>query len=41
VDGNISLRSAHDLTEQVEIAIRDVAPEADVTVHPEPVEAHR
>lgn len=36
VDGQLSLSEAHDLTEQVERAIQQVAPEADVTVHPEP-----
>jgi cation diffusion facilitator family transporter len=36
VDGRQSLREAHDLTEKVELAIHELAPEADVTVHPEP-----
>jgi cation diffusion facilitator family transporter len=36
VDGNQTLKQAHDLTEVIERAIQDVAPEADVTVHPEP-----
>ena len=36
VDGSQSLQSAHDLTEEVERAIQAVAPNADVTVHPEP-----
>lgn len=36
VDGGQTLRAAHDLTEQIERAIQDVAPEADITVHPEP-----
>jgi cation diffusion facilitator family transporter len=36
VDGNQTLREAHDLTEQIEKAIERVLPEADVTVHPEP-----
>jgi len=36
VDGNQTLWQAHDLTEIIEAAIHDVAPEADVTVHPEP-----
>lgn len=38
VDGSQSLREAHDLTEQIERAIQGVAPNADVTVHPEPRE---
>jgi cation diffusion facilitator family transporter len=36
VDGGQTLRQAHDLTEQIERAIQNVVPEADVTVHPEP-----
>ncbi len=36
VDGNQTLRQAHDLTEQIERAIESVLPGADVTVHPEP-----
>jgi cation diffusion facilitator family transporter len=36
VDGNQTLRQAHDLTDQIERAIQSVLPEADVTVHPEP-----
>lgn len=36
VDGAQSLRSAHDLTDRVEESIQSVAPDADVTVHPEP-----
>jgi cation diffusion facilitator family transporter len=35
-DGRQSLAAAHHLTEQVERAIQDLLPEADVTVHPEP-----
>jgi cation diffusion facilitator family transporter len=38
LDGNQSLREAHALTDQVELAIQSVIPEADVTVHAEPVE---
>lgn len=37
VDGAQSLQAAHDLTEEIEIAIRTIAPDADVTVHPEPI----
>ncbi len=37
VDGRQSLRKAHDLTEEIEQTILQVAPNADVTVHPEPV----
>lgn len=40
VDGGQSLEQAHRLTEQIERVIREVAPNADVTVHPEPIETH-
>jgi cation diffusion facilitator family transporter len=36
VDGEQTLRAAHELTEQIEAAIQQVLPDADVTVHPEP-----
>jgi cation diffusion facilitator family transporter len=36
LDGNQTLREAHDLTEEIERTIQAVLPEADVTVHPEP-----
>jgi cation diffusion facilitator family transporter len=36
VDGGQTLQQAHDLTEEIERAIQRVAPESDVTVHPEP-----
>jgi cation diffusion facilitator family transporter len=36
VDGEQSLAKAHQLTETVEQAIQELAPQADVTVHPEP-----
>jgi cation diffusion facilitator family transporter len=36
VDGNQSLRAAHELTEEIERAIQKLVPDADVTVHPEP-----
>lgn len=36
VDGNQTLRAAHALTEDIERAIQNVAPGADVIVHPEP-----
>jgi cation diffusion facilitator family transporter len=36
LDGNLSLRKAHDLTELVENKVKELLPEADVTVHPEP-----
>jgi cation diffusion facilitator family transporter len=36
VDGRQSLFEAHALTETIEGVIQDIAPEADVTVHPEP-----
>lgn len=37
VDGAQTLRQAHELTDEVERAIQQVAPDADVTVHPEPL----
>jgi cation diffusion facilitator family transporter len=36
VDGDQTLRAAHELTEEIERAIEQLLPEADVTVHPEP-----
>jgi cation diffusion facilitator family transporter len=36
LDGQLSLQTAHDLTEKVERAVEEILPEADVTVHPEP-----
>jgi cation diffusion facilitator family transporter len=36
LDGNQTLMEAHHLTEQIERAIQNIAPNADVTVHPEP-----
>ena len=36
VDGEQSLRAAHELTERVEQAVAAILPGADVTVHPEP-----
>jgi cation diffusion facilitator family transporter len=36
VDGKQSLADAHGLTERIEEAIQQIAPRADVTVHPEP-----
>jgi cation diffusion facilitator family transporter len=36
LDGNLTLRCAHDLTEEVERAVKEILPRADVTVHPEP-----
>ena len=36
VDGDQSLRAAHELTERVEQAVEAMLPGADVTVHPEP-----
>ena len=38
VDGNQTLRRAHQLTEEAERAIQVVVADADVTVHPEPYE---
>jgi cation diffusion facilitator family transporter len=37
VDGGQTLSQAHDLTERIEAAIQQIAPQADVTVHPEPL----
>ena len=37
VDGQQPLRVVHDLTEEIEQTILKIAPDADVTVHPEPV----
>ena len=39
VDGNLPLREAHALTEQIESAVRDAIPRVDLVVHPEPAEA--
>jgi divalent metal cation (Fe/Co/Zn/Cd) transporter len=36
-DGGQTLAQAHALTEQIEVEIQRLAPEADVTVHPEPL----
>ncbi len=36
IDGNQSLKDAHDLTEEIEQTIQQFLPNADVTVHPEP-----
>lgn len=38
LDGDLTLTEAHKLTEVIETAIEEVVPEADVTVHPEPLE---
>jgi ferrous-iron efflux pump FieF len=37
VDGGQTLTQAHDLTVAIEAAIQEIAPQADVTVHPEPL----
>lgn len=37
VDGKQTLAAAHSLTEAIEAAIHEIAPRADVTIHPEPV----
>ncbi|HEY3344950.1 MAG TPA: cation diffusion facilitator family transporter [Anaerolineaceae bacterium] len=37
LDKNLTLQEAHSLTEVIENAIRELAPGADVTVHPEPI----
>jgi cation diffusion facilitator family transporter len=36
VDGNQTLTQAHELADVIEHAIQEIAPESDVTVHPEP-----
>jgi cation diffusion facilitator family transporter len=36
LDGGISLAAAHSVSDQVEQAVAEILPEADVTVHPEP-----
>ena len=36
MDGSQSLRDAHKLTEDIEEAVHKVAPDSDITVHPEP-----
>jgi cation diffusion facilitator family transporter len=36
VNGDQTLKQAHQLTETIETAIEEIAPHADVTVHPEP-----
>ncbi len=36
VDGNQTLKEAHNLTEEIERVIQELTPDADVTVHPEP-----
>jgi cation diffusion facilitator family transporter len=38
VDGRQSLQEVHQLTDRIELEIHKVLPNADVTVHPEPVE---
>jgi divalent metal cation (Fe/Co/Zn/Cd) transporter len=40
VDGGQTLAQAHRLTETIETVIQELAPQADVTVHPEPFETH-
>ena len=37
VDGGQTLAEAHRLTETIEAAIQEIAPQSDVTVHPEPM----
>jgi ferrous-iron efflux pump FieF len=36
IDGNQTLKEAHNLTEEIERTIQELIPNADVTVHPEP-----
>ena len=37
IDGSVSFHRVHELTEEIERAISNITPNADVTVHPEPV----
>ena len=37
IDGSVSFRRVHGLTEQIERTISNIVPNADVTVHPEPL----
>ncbi len=37
MDGQQTLRAAHELTEKIERTIQQIAPKADVLVHPEPI----
>ena len=39
IDGSQSLEAAHAMTETVEKAIKDILPESDITIHPEPAVA--
>ncbi len=39
MSGSLTLEEAHALTEKIEAKIREISPEADVTIHEEPVEA--
>ncbi|HTZ11966.1 MAG TPA: cation diffusion facilitator family transporter [Candidatus Margulisiibacteriota bacterium] len=38
VNGNLTLRKVHSLTEEIERVIKEFVPNADITVHPEPKE---
>jgi len=38
VDSSLDLATVHKLTDEIEIAIHNIVPRADVTVHPEPME---
>ena len=40
LEGSQTLESAHQITEHIEQAVQAILPEADVTVHPEPIAAH-
>jgi cation diffusion facilitator family transporter len=39
LDGSLSLETAHGLTDHIELQVRALLPDADVTVHPEPWKA--
>ncbi|MDD5009605.1 MAG: cation diffusion facilitator family transporter [Syntrophorhabdaceae bacterium] len=36
INGDLTLREAHDLTEEIERCIKKIIPNSDITVHPEP-----
>jgi ferrous-iron efflux pump FieF len=36
MDGNQTLRQAHELSDRIELLLQESFPDADVTVHPEP-----
>jgi len=38
VDGALSLTDVHQLMDAIEKAVKEIAPDADITIHPEPIE---